>query len=255
MVFIPNVQLIFRSQSKSGDYHDDMNRNNINKWLEEMLLPNLPPRSLIVMDYASYHTIGVNKAPTMSCTKDQMQNWIISKGLTYLPTMVIAQLYVMVKEHKEPLKYEADLMLEKHGHKVGGSLLGFICVVCSRVGTASKGAYFSWVSMIAFWFTGILLGFYLFHIVEKFYKIPWLRLEFLFAAVWSLLYLIASILATTVGDNAHYAASFFGFAATLAYMIDAYLKFRLVRAGGLAQGSRVVSKQTTEVITPPGGRY
>ncbi|XP_047506889.1 MARVEL domain-containing protein 1-like [Pieris napi] len=139
--------------------------------------------------------------------------------------------------------------------QVGGSLLGFICVVCSRVGTASKGAYFSWVSMIAFWFTGILLGFYLFHIVEKFYKIPWLRLEFLFAAVWSLLYLIASILATTVGDNAHYAASFFGFAATLAYMIDAYLKFRLVRAGGLAQGSRVVSKQTTEVITPPGGRY
>ncbi|CAH2087754.1 unnamed protein product [Euphydryas editha] len=95
-----------------------MNKNNFNKWLEEKLLPNLPPRSLIVMDNASYHTIAVNKAPTMSSTKDQMQNWIKSKGLTYLPTMVKAQLYEIVKEHKEPIKYEADLMLEKHGHKV-----------------------------------------------------------------------------------------------------------------------------------------
>lgn len=32
--------------------------------------------------------------------------------------MVKAQLYEIVKEHKELIKYEADLMLEKHGHKV-----------------------------------------------------------------------------------------------------------------------------------------
>ncbi|CAK1550840.1 unnamed protein product [Leptosia nina] len=139
--------------------------------------------------------------------------------------------------------------------QVGSSLLGFICILCSRLSSASKGAYFSWISMIAFWFTGILLGLYLFHIVEKFYKIPWLRMEFLFASVWSVLYLVASILAITVGDNAHLAACFFGFVATLAYMIDAFLKFRSVRAGGLAQGTRVVSKQTTEVTTPPRVGY
>lgn len=131
------------------------------------------------------------------------------------------------------------------------SLLGFICIQCSRLSSWSKGSFFSWISMIAFWFTGILLGLYLFHILEKFYKIPWLKIEFLFCTIWTLLYLIASILATTVHDNPHSAAAFFGFVAMLAYLVDAYLKFKAVRDGGLAQGSRVVSKQTSTVESPP----
>ncbi|KAM3959127.1 MARVEL domain-containing protein 1 [Aphomia sociella] len=138
--------------------------------------------------------------------------------------------------------------------QVASSLLGFICILCSRLSYASKGTYFSWISMIAFWFTGILLGFYLFHMVEKFYKIPWLKMEFGFCSIWTLLYLIAAILATTVHDNPHSAAAFFGFVATLAYAIDAYLKWREVRAGGLAQGTRVVSKQTTSTVESPPPR-
>lgn len=134
------------------------------------------------------------------------------------------------------------------------SLLGFICIQVSNFNNATKGSFFSWISMIAFWFTGILLGFYLFHLVEKFYKIPWLKLEFLFCAVWTLMYLIVSILATTVHDNPHSAAAFFGFVATVAYGADAYLKYVGARAGGLAQGSRVVSKQTTATVESPPPR-
>lgn len=118
MGFIPNAQLIFKSQSKSGDYHDDMNRTNFMKWLKDKLIPNLPPNSLIVMDNAPYHTVKVNKAPTMSSTKTDMQNWITNKGLSYLPTMVKSQLYEIIKEHKEAPIYEADQLLEEHGHKV-----------------------------------------------------------------------------------------------------------------------------------------
>jgi hypothetical protein len=51
--------------------------------------------------------------------------------------------------------------------------------------------------MIGFWFTGILLVFYLFHIVEKFFKIPWLKVELVFCVVWAVLYMIASTLAAT----------------------------------------------------------
>lgn len=86
------------------------------------------------------------------------------------------------------------------------SLIGFICIQFSYFNNAGKGSYFSWISMIAFWFTGILLGFYLFHLVEKFYRIPWLRIEFVFCALWTFLYLLASILAATVRDNPHSAA-------------------------------------------------
>ncbi|CAH2105133.1 unnamed protein product [Euphydryas editha] len=135
------------------------------------------------------------------------------------------------------------------------SLLGFICIQFSRQNNAGKGSYFSWISMIAFWFTGILLGFYLFHMVEKFYRIPWLKIEFVFTALWTLLYLIAAILAVTVHDDPHSAAAFFGFTATLAYAVDAYLKWRAARAGGLAQGTRVVSQQTTSVAAPPRVAY
>ncbi|KAL4705333.1 hypothetical protein ACJJTC_019019 [Scirpophaga incertulas] len=138
------------------------------------------------------------------------------------------------------------------------SLLGFICIQCSRLNTLSKGVFFSWISMIAFWFTGILLWLYLFHLVEKFYKIPWLKMEFGFCALWTFLYLLASILAVTVHDNAHSAAAFFGFVCMFAYAVDAFVKWRAARAGGLAQGTRVVSKQTAATVTvesPPREAY
>ncbi|XP_045445838.1 uncharacterized protein LOC123653906 [Melitaea cinxia] len=95
-----------------------MNKTNFNKWLNEKLIPNLPPQSIVVMDNASYHTVQLNKAPTMSSRKTEMQNWITSNGLSYLPSMVKAQLFQIIKEHKQPPVYEADVMLEAHGHKV-----------------------------------------------------------------------------------------------------------------------------------------
>lgn len=60
--------------------------------------------------------------------------------------------------------------------------------------------------MTAFWFTGILLALYLFHIVEKFYQIPWLKIEFVFCAIWTGLYLIAACVAVSFGVEAYIAA-------------------------------------------------
>lgn len=60
--------------------------------------------------------------------------------------------------------------------------------------------------MTGFWFTGILLVFYLFHIIEKFYKMPWLKIEFVFCALWTLLYLIAASLAVALRVEAYVAA-------------------------------------------------
>ena len=36
-MFHTNSLLLFRSGSKSGDYHDDMNHANYKKWLQEKL--------------------------------------------------------------------------------------------------------------------------------------------------------------------------------------------------------------------------
>jgi hypothetical protein len=59
--FVPGAYLIFKSKTKSEDYHDEMKFKNFLRWVREMLLPNLPPNCLIVLDNALYHSMQMNK--------------------------------------------------------------------------------------------------------------------------------------------------------------------------------------------------
>lgn len=101
--------------------------------------------------------------------------------------------------------------------------------------------------MIGFWFTGILLVLYIFHVLEKFYKVPWLQIELVFDAVWALLYLIAATLAATFPSNWYAAAAVFGYCAMIIYAYDAFKKYQHYRAGGITQGNRTISVQQTQV--------
>ena len=56
--------LIFKANSKPGDYHSQMNSSNLEKWLKEKLAVNLIPNFVVVMDNAPYHSIKINR-PTM----------------------------------------------------------------------------------------------------------------------------------------------------------------------------------------------
>ncbi|KAG5322789.1 CKLF4 protein, partial [Pseudoatta argentina] len=131
------------------------------------------------------------------------------------------------------------------------NLLGFICITVSVHSSHSRGGWFNTVAMGGFWFTGILLVLYLFHIVEKFARIPWLKIEFIFCTIWTLFYLLAASLAA---DFARYTeafgvAAFFGFCAMVAYGYDAWLKFKAVKSGALAQGQHT-PKQVSTVTSP-----
>jgi hypothetical protein len=53
--FIPKALMVFKSGSKSGDCHGNMNFSNYEKWLKTKLIPNLPPSSVLVTDSASDH--------------------------------------------------------------------------------------------------------------------------------------------------------------------------------------------------------
>ncbi|XP_045488624.1 uncharacterized protein LOC123690059 [Pieris rapae] len=115
--FIPNSLLCFKSKTKSGDYHDEMNGDNFSKWLQEKLIPNLEPNSLIVMDNASYHCIKINKRVTMNSKKQEMQDFIKKNNLSYLETMKKAELYEIIKTINQENVYLIDEILKKHGHK------------------------------------------------------------------------------------------------------------------------------------------
>lgn len=103
--FIDGALLIFKSKSKTGDYHSDMNFVNFSKWTREKLLPNLPPNSVIVMDNASYHSVQVDKKPTMISTKAIMQAWLQRHNVEFDMSLRMLNL---IKQHASENMYKID---------------------------------------------------------------------------------------------------------------------------------------------------
>lgn len=84
--FVNNAGLVFKAGQSSGDYHGQMNRENFTKWLDEKLLPNIPPNSVIVLDNAPYHSVVDDKVPTKSSLKKDIVEWLTKKGcIIFLP--------------------------------------------------------------------------------------------------------------------------------------------------------------------------
>ena len=94
------VLLIFRSGSKSGDYHDDLNHANHKKWLQEKLIPNLESKSVIVVDNASYHNVQLNRHPTSNARKGELMFWLDKHGIRYSFDMTKTEQYDLTKMHK-----------------------------------------------------------------------------------------------------------------------------------------------------------
>lgn len=122
--FIPNAYVRFKSQQKSGDYHDDMNYTNYEKWLKEKLIPNLPPRSVLIIDNAPYHNVQNEKPPHSRSRRDQMISWLQK----HLPENELKKINFSVLRNPEiyqiilPLKpapsFKIDTLLAQNNHTV-----------------------------------------------------------------------------------------------------------------------------------------
>ena len=116
--FIPGALLMFKSKNGKGDYHDCMNHDTFKKWFEEQLLPNIPERSLIIMDNASYHSKMLNKAPSYSNKKSEIIAWLSKNDIEYDPSFTKPELIKLCRSHKEKQKYITDEVGNVHGHKI-----------------------------------------------------------------------------------------------------------------------------------------
>jgi transposase len=117
--FIPNALLMYKSHQKTGDYHDDMNFTNYQKWLTEKLIPNLEPRSVVIIDNASYHNKLVNPAPTSNSKKADMIQWLTRKDIPFSSNMLKPELYRLICLHKSIYKeFAIDKLLTESGHDV-----------------------------------------------------------------------------------------------------------------------------------------
>ena len=92
------VPLVFRSKTKSSDYHDEMNSLHFLEWFEKTLIPNLAPNSLIILDNVKYHNIVVEKISTKSSTKKIMKEWSDKHNVQYESTDLKSDLYKKIHE-------------------------------------------------------------------------------------------------------------------------------------------------------------
>ncbi len=117
--WIPGSKLVFKSTKKTGDYHGQMNWDLFKKWFTEMLLPNIPKRSLIIMDNAPYHKIlSEHSPPNHQSSKKKIRDWLEQNKVYCREDCLKPELVeVLVKMAPEPV-YAVDEIAAAHGHKV-----------------------------------------------------------------------------------------------------------------------------------------
>ena len=67
----------------SADYHQDMNSDVFESWLEKQLLPNLPQKCILIIDNASYHSRQEVKVPTQATKKAEILEFMMKRIFLY----------------------------------------------------------------------------------------------------------------------------------------------------------------------------
>jgi hypothetical protein len=117
--FAPNALLIFKSNSRTGDYHDETNNENYIRWLNKKLISNMPPSSVIVLEKAPYHNVQDSPPPTSNSTKKSMHEWLTERNIPFSANMYKTELYELIKLEKPHFKcHKVENLLAKHGHSV-----------------------------------------------------------------------------------------------------------------------------------------
>jgi len=117
--WVPGAKLVFKSTRKTGDYHGQMNWDLFKKWLTEMLLPNIPEQSLIIMDNAPYHKILSERSPpTPQSSKKKIKEWLEKNQVDCRDDCLKSELVeILTKMASEPI-YAVDEIAASCGHKV-----------------------------------------------------------------------------------------------------------------------------------------
>ncbi|MCK5539328.1 MAG: transposase [Deltaproteobacteria bacterium] len=117
--WVSGAKVVFKSTRKTGDYHGQMNWGLFKKWFTDMLLPNIPENSLIIMDNASYHNIlSEHSPPTSQSSKLKIREWLEQNKIYCRDDCLKPELVeVLAKIAPEPI-FAVDEIAIAHGHKV-----------------------------------------------------------------------------------------------------------------------------------------
>ncbi|MBT6004756.1 MAG: hypothetical protein HOG79_03480, partial [Prolixibacteraceae bacterium] len=117
--WVSGSKLIFKSTRKTGDYHGQMNWNLFKKWFTEMLLPNIPTNSLIIMDNAPYHKIlSEYSPPTPLSSKKKILAWLEQNKISCSADCLKPEMVEILKKMAPEPIYAIDEIARLHGHEV-----------------------------------------------------------------------------------------------------------------------------------------
>ncbi|XP_049269029.1 uncharacterized protein LOC125757469 [Rhipicephalus sanguineus] len=82
--FVDGTSLVFQAKNcVTSDYHSEMDGPRFERWFKEQLLPNIEPRSVIVMENTPYHSVQLEKLPLTSSHKAEIQSWLTQKNILW----------------------------------------------------------------------------------------------------------------------------------------------------------------------------
>ena len=88
--------LVFQGKTSTGDYRIEMNIDHFMEWFSTKLVPNLPASSVIVLDNAKYHNAVVEKQPTTSTRKADIQAWLQKHHIPFDDSKLKSELLQLV---------------------------------------------------------------------------------------------------------------------------------------------------------------
>lgn len=113
---VPNASHIFEAKKSTGDYHDMFNAKHFQEWWKENLLPNLPQKCVIIVDRASYHRVPEEQIIPNSMRKEELQNWLTSKNISWKTEWLKPKLKETVEDHIDETPI-IQKIAENMGHK------------------------------------------------------------------------------------------------------------------------------------------
>jgi transposase len=117
--WVPNVKTVYKSTKKTGDYHGQVNAELFKKWFSEKLLPNIPEKSIIIMDNAAYHnTLSNCSAPTRCCSKERMLRWLADNKFSCSQDCLKVELAEIIEKYGPEPTYVIDEIARAHGHDI-----------------------------------------------------------------------------------------------------------------------------------------
>jgi transposase len=113
--WVEGAQLLFEAKKRTGDYHGQMNWDNFSKWFKGQLLPNIPPKSLIILDNARYHNVYAdNFFPSKSSSKEQLRQWLTHNSYPWREDMLKSELMELCTRFAPAPEYQLDILAAEH---------------------------------------------------------------------------------------------------------------------------------------------